>query len=536
MKRRVIAVAACCALTFGAHAQTPLLPPTAAATASPTASATFQPATPTPAISETLAATETVDPLVTVEPMDLAVSADVLFPAGIGFQLRFREPAAGLDSITMTAEQQGWEGQTINVDPADVVIDDDGLSTIGYLWTVAENPPRLFEPLTITWLVAPRGGVSETAETELVFADSRITWTVVESADIPIHFAVAGSRTTVVAARAQLRLLSELMDAGGRQVPPVSIVLFPAGVDTDPCAESDVFVGAQTALEAPCDFEAASALYTGQGWELAAAANALALRSLITEKIVHAAYPSLFTTDVVPRWFKVGLIDYLAGSFNITELEAARGASRNNSLLPSLDITPSDADAGKWRIQSIGMVVYMASRTGVVPMLEVLGRVDDGEPLSDVWLDETGQAMHALNASWRNWIFSPYAEAAFGAPPSLAPTLTLVPTRTASFTPTATSTLTPTSTWTNTLVPSITPTPTPSVASGFEQPTAAPTAAPTATLHPTITPRPPVAFALDDTADAPASPLDRSLTIAAIAAVTMIVLSAAFLFFARRRR
>ena len=536
MKRRVLAVAACCALTFAAQAQTPLPPPTSAVTAPPTASATEQPATPTPAISETSSATETIDAADPVEPLDLAVSADVLFPAGIAFQLSFREPSAGLRSITMTAEQHGWDGQAVNIDLADVTTDEDGLSTVSYLWAVAENPPLLFAPLTITWSVTPRSGVGETVETELIFADSRVTWAIVESGDIPVLLAVAESRTTAVAARAQLTLLSELMDAGGRQVPPLNVVLFPSGVTSDPCAGSDILVSSQTALETPCDFETASALYTAQGWDLAAMPNALALRTLITDKIIRAVYPSLFATEEVPRWFKAGLIDYLAGSFNINELETIRSASRNNSLLSSLEIAPSAADADKWRIQSVGMVVYMASRIGVVSMLDMLGRVDDGEALSDVWLDETGQAIQVLNVSWRNWIFSAVAEAAFNAPPSLAPTPTLVPTRTASLTPTATSSLTPTATWTNTPIPSITPTPTPSVASGFEQPTAAPTDTPTATLHPTITPRPPVAFALDNTPDDPVDPLNRPLIIAGVAAVTMVALSTLFLVFTRRHK
>lgn len=528
MKRRLFAVAACCALTFVAYAQTPLPPPTAAATVT----VTDQPA----AISETPAASETVDPLVTNEPLDLAVSADILFPAGIAFQLSFREPTSGIRSITMTAEQPGWAGRTVNVDAAEIAEGENGLLTVNYLWMVGANPPQLFEPLTITWSVTSRSDGGETAKTELVFADSRAVWTIVESDDIPVRFAISASRSTAIAARAQLALLSELIDAGGRMVPPINVALFPSGVTIDPCEKSDILFSPQTALEVPCDSEAASRLYAEQGWDTAPMTNALALRGLIAGKILHAVYPSLFEAEEVPRWFKAGLIDYLAGSFNINELEAARSASRINSLLPSLDIEPSNTEAERWRVQSIGMVVYMASRIGVGPMLEMLDRIDSGEPLSDVWLNEAGQTMHVLNASWRNWIFSPYAQAAYSTAPSLAPTPTLAPTRTPSFTPTPTPSLTPTSTWTNTPVPSVTPTPTPTVASGFEQPTAAPTLMPTPTLPPTITPRPPVAFALSETPEAPADPLDRPLGIAAAAAVLVLALSTLFLAFTRRRK
>jgi hypothetical protein len=458
----------------------------------------------------------------------------VLFPAGVAFQVRFREPDDGIGSVKLALEQEGWQGQIIEIDLADIAVEDDGRQVVNYLWLVDRNPPRLFEPVTATWTIASPSAAGETVETEFVFSDSRITWMIVERAEISVRFAVSGSRTTAVAARAQITSLAELMDAARRQIAPIRTVLFPSGITSDPCDGSEMLIGPQTAIEVPCDSENAMALYAEQEWELAEVTNTSAMRVVIAEKIIDAAYPSLFSQTGVPRWFKVGLIEYLAGSYNVNELETARSAARNNSLLPSLEIDPTGAEADRWRTQSIGMVIYMASQTGVASLLELLDRVDDGEALHDLWIAETGKDLHALSVSWRNWIFSPYAESAFSQPPSLAPTPTLVPTRTASFTPTHTSTFTPTSTWTNTPVPSITPTLTPSVASGFQQPTAAPSNTPTPTLHPTVTPRPPVAFALEDIPEPPQAPLDRALAIAAIAAVVLIVLSAVFLAFTRR--
>jgi hypothetical protein len=542
MKRRLLAAAAFWALTLGVYAQTPLAPPTALPTAFPSVtpvplepSATLTPSF-TTSISETASPTETVDPLVTNDPLEMAVAADVLFPAGVAFQVVFRGPETGLRSITMTAEQEGWAGQTIDIDPSEVDIDENGLSVLSYLWSVGENPPRLFEPLTITWSITPRGGASEVVETEIAFADSRVTWVVAETSGIPTRFAVSDTRTTVAVISAQLSSLSDLLGAGGREIPPLNVVLFPSGVNIDPCVSGDSLVGPLTAIEALCDSESATSLYAEQGWDVAAVTITAPVREIVVDSVVRAAYPVIFDSEDVPDWFKTGVISYLAGSFNANELDVARSASRSNSLLSELDIVPSDAKANQWRVQSIGTVVYMASQIGVVPMLEMLSRIDDGELLSDVWLDQSGQTLSAINVSWRNWIFSPRAEAAYSSLPSLAPTLTLVPTRTATFTPTPTSTLTPSATWTNTLIPSLTPTMTPSVASGFEQPTAAPTHTPTATLRPTITPRPAVAFSLEDAPEEPSSPLDRSLTIIAAVAVVVVVVSAVFLLFTRRRK
>lgn len=542
MKRWMFAAAVFCVLTLGGDAQAPLPPPTAVPTALATSSPipTEQPATvasPEAASnSETSMPTQTIDPLITPHPLDLTVTAEVLFPAGIAFHVAFRTPEAGLSSITMTAEQDAWDGETIEINPVEVHIDESGVSVFTYWWTIDENAPRLFEPLTITWAITPRGTATESAQVEVSFADSRVMWAIMESNGLPAKFAAADSRTTAAVINAQMTALSELLEAAGREIPPVNVVLFPSGVVIDPCKSGDILTGSQITIETSCDSERAASLYAEQGWDVAAVTSAVPMREIVVEKVVRSTYPTLFASEDVPEWFKVGLVAYLSGSFNANELEIARSASRNNSHFPSLDFVPSDAETHQWHVQSTGIVVYMASQIGVIPMLEMLDRIDSGEAMEDVWLDQSQQPLNVLNVAWRNWIFSFRAEAAYNSPPSLAPTLTLVPTRTSTFTPTATSTLTPSATWTNTPTPSITPTMTPSVASGFEQPTAAPTQTPTATLRPSITPLPAVLFSLDETVEETPSPLDRSLAIAGTLAVLVVVLSAVFLIVSRRRK
>lgn len=538
MKRWLLAAVAFCALTSSVSAQVPLPPPTAAPTLSP--SPTEQAASVTPSFTapanEASAPDAIIDFSVASEPLDVVVAADVLFPAGIAFQVRFRTPEVGVNSITMTAEQAGWDGQTIDIDLAVAVSNDGGLSTVDYLWNIGENAPRLFEPMTVAWTITPRGGRSEVVETELVFADSRVSWTILETGGIPARFAASDSRTNAAVISAQLSSLSALLDAGGREILPVKVVVFPPGIAIDPCTSDDAVAGMNTPLKALCDSKSAMSRYADQGWDVAAVTSAGSSPTIVADAIARAAYPALFASEDVPEWFKTGLIAYLAGAFSANELEIARSGSRNNSLLLSLDIVPSDAEIHLWRAQSLGALVYMASQIGVAPMLDMLSQLDNGESLDDIWLDRTGQTLNVLTISWRNWIFSPRAEAAYNSLPNLAPTVTLVPTRTASYTPTPTSTFTPSATWTNTLTPSITPTMTPSVSSGFEQPTAAPTSTPTATLHPTITPRPAVAFSLDDAPEEPLFPFDRSLSVVAAAAVLVIVLSGAFLVLSRRRK
>lgn len=539
MKRRIFAAVVFCVLTFGVHAQIPLLPPTFMPTDLPSITPILIQQTVTALSASTTAADPTAssnganDSLRAAEPLDIVVFTDVLFPVGFAFKVVFRHPEAGISALTMTAEQAGWVGQTRDIDLDNVYTDENGLSALSYFWEVTEDPPRLFEPLTIIWSITPRGQASQSINVETVFADDRVKWGMIGQ-DTDTQFAAADSRTTAAVVSAQLNSLSELLEAGRRRMPRLNTVIFPQGIAVDPCINAKALTGAQTTVEVPCAAGMADTLYARAGWDVKQVMAASNIRTLVTERIIPAAYPLLFASAEVPEWFKTGVIAYLAGSYGPSDLELVRAASRNNSMLPSLDIIPSDPAYTQWRAQSIGTVIYMASQIGVAPMLGILRHIDEGETLGDLWLARSGQALSALNAIWRSWIFSPRAESAYNMPPDLGPTLTLVPTRTPTFTPTSTLTLTPSATWTDTTTPSLTPTPTPSTASGFAPPTAAPTHTPTATSNPTITPLPAVGFTLErELEESPASP-DASVAIVALSAIA--VLGAVFVLLTRWRK
>lgn len=546
--RRIIAAAVCCLVSLGGVAaqtavplQLPTERPTLTATLTPTATFT---ASSTP--SETPPPTETLDPNVTVGPLNLTVTYDVLFPAGIGFHLAFRTPSTRIESITFTAAQDGWAGETRNISLDGVVLDSGGESHLFYLWTLAQDPPTMLVPVTLTWTVVPRGGEAETVEVEAVWADPRFRWVAAEADGAPITVAVPDGRTSLSIALAQSDILAEILAFAGRDIAPLKAMIFPASASPNPCPvgdDSSVLRGENTGIggmTADCSLAAALEAYDVQGWTPLHATSTTPIQFVLTDAIIKAAYPGLFDGDA-PAWFKYGIVAYLSGLYSTNDLATVRAASRSNQFFPLENEPTTDAQRRDWGQQSTGIVLYMASRVGLPSMLDVLDQLDAGESLAEVWTTTTGQLLSAVNPAWRSWIFTPQGEAAYGALPSLAPTATLVPTRTMtpSLTPTLTSTptstLTPTETPTETPLPSDTP-----LFAPFVPATAAPTATPTVTPPPTLTARPAEPFALGPLPTAtPLNATQNSPQTVAIAAgaglVIALILIGAIVFMIRRR-
>lgn len=493
-------------------------PPTSDATSTPTV-------TPTPS--------ETIDPRRTHAPLNAVINADVLFPVGVAFHVTYTRPENGVRAVTLTVAQDGWRGETIELDLETIQTDVNGISQFDYVWHAADRPPRLFEPLTLTWTIAPTGRVAQSFEATAMFADARVpAWHVVPVDGMPVTFAAAVSRASASLIGAHLALVGRIVAHGGRTVDPVRVVVFPIGVDPDPCAAGPTIAGAVTTIAVECESAAAAAIYDAQGWTIRSASLSQPLQVLLTDELLRSAYPVLFASDTVPAWFKDGLRAYLAGAFSVNDLETARMAARSGALLHSLDIVPdNDAEAGQLRQQGTGVVLYMAAQVGLFRLLDVLDRLEAGEPLDVVWPSVSGQVLDALIVGWSSWIFTAQAESAYAITPSLDPTRTPIPTATdtATFTPRPTVTPSPSPTLTPTPTASWTPTETPV----FEHPTAAPTRPPTETALPTLTPLPAESFTLEVPPDDSGNGLSAFVIVAGVLAA--IASLAAVVALVRRR-
>lgn len=480
----------------------PTAPPTLTPSLTPTATIT---STLTPTATITPTPTDTIAPEITNQPLNIDVTADILFPEGVAFRVSFNTPDTGIQSVQLRAVQSEWTGDVFTANLADLIIDERGLAVLYSLWPIPAVPPTLFETILFTWEITPRGRATESEEIEIAFADPRFSWVVEESSVAPVKFAVPESRSAVIVAQGQIASLSRFAAYAERDLEPLSAILFPSNSSWVPCRSGETLIGATTGIEVPCNPESAPALYEEQGWVPLETGITETVPYVLTRAILPSVFPNLFANGQVPEWFKAGIVGYFGGLYSSNDLESVRAVSRSNLLIPSLDQVPvGESDLLRWRAQSIGGVIYMASQIGVGPLIEMIGRIDAGEPLSSVWQDVSDQQLDALSNIWRSWIFTPRGEVAYGLLPSLDPTPTPVPTRTVTLTNTFTSTYTPTRT------PTPTATLTATLSGGYELPTAAPTQRPTETPLPTLTPRPAEQFVLGEIPVAPASPSDNT--------------------------
>lgn len=468
------------------------------ATASPTStptSTTTQSPTHTP--TATVFRTPTVHPSITLEPVMPEVRAEVLFPLGVAFDVRFRAPAAGLDWIIYTWEQGALRDRaTVNLDS--IVVGEDGWVRMTELWEIPGDPPEPFVPLTFTWAFQPTAQALETVAIDVVLTDPRFEWDVLDRPDDGIVVAVPDGTVATAAIAGQLQRIRELVAQTGREIPPMKLALFDSAHGANACTEDPNLQSVVLADRLLCRIADADRIYDQTGWVRLTAPrlSGTVAQDVISDYVMQRVFAEAFEADTTPQWFKVGAAQYFSSVGKAQALISVRDAFRTNRLLPSLDIVPADpARELLWRDQSFGWVVYMTDQIGRDGLLAMFDAMTDGASLDEAWeIVSGGQTIGAIGAGWRAWIFTPQADIAYSAPPFGPPTPTVRPSRTFTHTPTPTETYTPSPTPTDTLTPTVTLTYTPTTASGFAPPTRAPSLTPSDTPTATATPRPAEVF------------------------------------------
>lgn len=452
------------------------------------------------------ASAQGASPSATPNMLNLTVAVDVLFPEHVVFHGYFTLPEAGFETVTMLATQDGWIGERIELTPQDVEVINDDVVFSAY-WALSENPPALFEPVSVTWEAVPVGGEPEQVTMEIIVADPRETWAVIAQEGIPVRVAVTSAHAGDIVLPRHLANVSAMVRAGGHAIPSLNIAVFPARLSLEACplgretenSEFPILRGSRTGLETPCDENTASILYAREQWHLRRSSATDDLTYLVTDIILRETYPQLFASESIPDWFKAGLITYFTARYSTADLATLQSLVRTNQILPLTTRPANDAAVRQLRTQQLGMVLYMVSRVGVPELMQIMARLEAGEPLATLWPDVSGKPLDAAMSAWRNWVFTDSASAIYQQLPSLEATPTPRPTATPTLTltPTPTSTLTPT--LTSTPTPTLTPSATATSPGGFAQPTAAPTLTPSASPTATVTPRPAALFDLNQT-------------------------------------
>lgn len=454
------------------------------------------------------------------------VRAEVLFPLGVAFDVRFRAPAAGFDWIVYTWEQGDRRDQAA-LDLNDMVVADDGWARMTVLWKIPADPPEPFVPLVFTWAFQPVAQALETVVVEVVFADERFEWDVLERPDDGITIAVPERTVATVALAAQLERIRELLAPTGRDIPPMKLALFDAASGANACAEAPDILSVVLAERLPCQIPDADRIYDQTGWVRLTAPrlSGTVAQDVISDYVMRRVFAAAFEAETTPEWFKVGAAQYFSSVGKAQALVSVRDAFRTNRLLTSLDVVPDDPTReALWRDQSFGWVVYMTDRIGRDGLLAVLDAMSDGATLAEAWAAASGGlSVASIGAGWRAWIFTPQADIAYSAPPFGPPTPTVRPSRTFTMTPTPTETVTPSPTPTDTVTPTVTLTYTPTTASGFAPPTRAPSLTPSDTPTATATPRPAEVFEVPSEAEQVRPTVALVVAGLVVAAVVLIV-------------
>lgn len=433
---------------------------------------------------------------------------DMLFPTAVRFtlatDLRFRDVTA----LRLTIETAGREAETIALDIDEASAASDAFSQFAYVWPLPPaNPPRPFEPITLTWRVTAADGTVYGVRDEVLFADRRAEWQQATATGFPLRLIAPADGPNL---NRVLRDLEPLLDLLADDLDSSYTIMLSSDPALFDCPRDDdgdpVPLVARNAAEFDCDPAQLAALYASIDLRFVEIPSDTAARAVevLTRTFIDDAFSEPWDAATVPPWFRAGFARFYVPAAKGDLLLPALTAARNRSLLalPQMNAGPpvNPQDAALWEAQSYGMVLYLASRAGVDRLLEFGRALGDSADFATAYEQVFNEPVSALIPAWQRWLFTDAAETAYGyipfgpntptptltPTPSLTPTETPVPTRT----PTATRTRPPTLTPTRTSTPTITPRPPGSllIVTPVLTPTSTATPEPVETLVP-ITPQ-----------------------------------------------
>jgi hypothetical protein len=437
--------------------------------------------------TRTPAPTATRTPL----PVDVNYVTEVAFPHQVFFMANIKLPATDLASATLIIETNNGIREEVQY-PGEPYLYAQGEVIATYIWQVSvDNPPALFSPIRYTWRFVTTSGSFEEVQT-IEFTDQRVKWQTTTA----LNNALTITAPTVVsrnigAVQVELIETLRLLQTNTGQAPLVNLLIYDE--DTRPgcnldAAGNPVYQAYKpdSLREAqPCDPALAETIYQKSNYSVIQLGTDRNLIAALTQPLVRETYTDLWAGKNVPLWFATGLEQFYQRQPNRAALFTSREALGSDAPFTLLQMSqpPSPDDAIVWNAQAYGMLLYLASRTGVENIFALAREISEAESFEAAFQARIGFDIMGLVSAWQTWIFKREAENAFLYTPYLAttptPTVTptITPTRippTPTITPTATRELSPTPRVTITRRPP-TPTRTPLPAQSFDlRPTAVP--------------------------------------------------------------
>lgn len=453
---------------------------------------------------------------------------EVLFPQALRLSLYLAASADQLQAATLTIRPEDQAEVVLPVDLDNVNPLDDTYIEIIAQWTLpADNPPRLFSPISVAWTVTTLDGTISTARSTFLFTDQRAEWVADEDPAGRLNLVFASSGPVSPRVRRELQPALDLITVNTSASPQFSFMIYEPDV-VPGCQQNEegdsVAIGPLSGESVPCSPRTASAVYNSASLtpiQRMASGSNTTLTTLLSAMLPRY-YAAYWTDKEVPLWFQSGLVQFympvLRGSeYQLSPMLAYVRGGRILSL-EQLNTLPDTAQADLWRAQSYSLVLYMADQFGVNGLYQLARSISSAPDLAAAYQTTTGRSLNSLLSGWENWLFSDDAISAYSYTPYQPATAT--PTAT----PTATSTITPSPTDTPTLTPTATVT---GVLTFTPPPSSVPTRTPTA-RPPTTTPRP--AGSLDTPTPTPvpsviALPTDSTRTgLLALAGIALLVI------------
>lgn len=460
---------------------------------------------------------------------------EVVFPAGIRFEITLSRPASAIATATLIIEPEGRSAITVDLNLDETTVKGDPYTVLAYVWAIPEDaPPLLFQNIHIDWQIITKENEGARITDDFDFTDQRAQWLQNQNIEGKVTFALPLVNNDETATKALVEMIKrgltpvyDLLAENTATSPTFNVALYSGGFDAG-CSlieGQSVSVGPLRQTKVPCVNTTAGAIFNASGYDLvqSSSANFNSIQQALTDYLVRGFYAPLWTGKSVPGWFLNGLSSFYQPNTKITFAPPLITAARTGNLLTLDELAAPSSNAETVQRQSYGMVVYIASQIGVDGLFTLAKSTSDAESFTAAYQAAMSKPIDTLLTDFGRWIFRPEAVNAFnftpyqGATPTPTATVTATPTHTA--TPTATDTATPTATVTGELSRTPPPTPVPTVTLTPGKPTVTPR--PAGSLN-TATPTPVPTLTFNPFANTTSAIILLVLGLVVIAAVTLI--------------
>lgn len=431
----------------------------------------------------------------------LSWAHEVIFPQAIRFSIILSRPLTDISAATLILQPEGQLPRNINLDLEEVAVRQEPYTELAYIWNIpASDPPQLFTEIEIGWQISSTDNENARITDRFVFTDERSAWLsnleIIDGFFLTLPVAKSDatpegeySKTALANLESHLADVYDLLNTNLGDVPTFNLIVYNDELSPTCTTNTEnqlVAIGPLSDTEVPCDPDIVESIITTSGYMLVRSVSPdfSSLESAVVEYITRRAYAARWTGKSVPEWFQYGLVQLYSPASKAGGGLTLVNAARTNSLisLDNMAELPSESvNLDLWRVQSYGMVLYIAAQIGTEGLLNLARDIGDAPTFTTAYRAATGRSLEALMPDFSRWIFTDSAQSAFNftlyQPPTPLPTGTRTPT----------STPTPTSTFTPTITPSATVT---GFLSNTPRPTLTPSRTPTP-RPPTVTPRPP---------------------------------------------